>query len=527
MTVWVASREFAGIAEAGGVKNVTSALCRELALSGESVTCFLPLYGCSEFNLITGYAGQTATACCRDIGEKDEAVSFGTGYAPGGVRIVFVSSPVFTEKRAVYTYTGEDERENPAHVKGTGYRDSLFMDVLFQKAVTVYGRLCGERPPDIVHCQDAATALIPVFMKESGSPFFAHTKSIVTIHNAGPCYHHEFASREEAVFYTGLPPAVIVRGDNNGRVEPLLLVSDYAVITTVSPAYARELLQPDNRETDGLSAGFLSRGVFITGITNGIDCESYDPSDTGTSLLPYPYDPRCNDFTGKYRCREWFLGHLASGNPDSGVLSRGWFDGIRRRGWLDNSNGSMYLSYHGRIVHQKGIDVLADAAGRLMQRFPGIRFIAAGQGETALENRLSELADRFPGQFVFYAGYNRKLDRLCTAVSDFAILPSLFEPCGLEDMIAQIFGTVPVANATGGLTKILDGRTGFLYTPDTAVRLESVLSELILSFKKDPERFRRIAVAASQYVKKMYSWQTVVNRAYMPLYREVLNGHGP
>ncbi len=102
------------------------------------------------------------------------------------------------------------------------------------------------------------------------------------------------------------------------------------------------------------------------------------------------------------------------------------------------------------------------------------------------------------------------------------VLPSEFEPCGLEDFIAQIFGTIPVAHATGGLTKVIDGRTGFLYSPNTADTLARLLSALIKKKQTNTTAFANIVSCASAYVKNEYSWNAVVKNGYLPLYRKVL-----
>jgi len=521
MTIWVVSREYAGIAEAGGVKNVTCSLCQELDRSDCSVTCFLPFYGCTSLQHIEQYRENILPPADIQVCGRSELVSFCSGMVAGtGVRVIFICSPYFKEKQGIYTYTEAEQAANPLFEKGKGHRDFQILNVLFQKAVIAFGVESNIGSPDIIHCQDAAAALVPVFMRQSNQPFFKKTKCVVTIHNAGPCYHHEFASMGEAVFYTGLPESVLTEGMNGSRIEPFLLAAHCSVLTTVSPEYARELLENET-DTDGLASRFAAQGTAIFGITNGIDYDQYDPSDTGKSLLPFVFDPSCNDFTGKIQCRQWFLENIASEKNGGNSKYSTYMKGIERFGWI-NPHCRVFLSYHGRIVHQKGIQILSDAAGSILERFPEACFIVAGQGELELEKTLSLLAGKYTGRFVYFRGYNKRLSRLCTAAGDFILLPSLFEPCGLEDMIAQIYGTVPVASRTGGLNKIIDGKSGFLFSPVTVQNLIEKTSEEVVSFYKDPASFCHMAVFAAQNIKTRYSWKNVVYQQYLPLYHKML-----
>lgn len=150
--------------------------------------------------------------------------------------------------------------------------------------------------------KSALPALIRNFRR---SNFFA-TKFIVSIHNAGPYYHHEFASVSEAKSYTGLPETVLARATNSGRVEPYLLASESAVLSTVSPWYAEELLDANDSFTDGLSRIFAERKTRIVGITNGFDSARYSPEDTSLSTLPFPFSPENLDLEGKWKTREFF-----------------------------------------------------------------------------------------------------------------------------------------------------------------------------------------------------------------------------
>ena len=525
MTIWLVSREYAGIAEAGGVKNVASSLSESLVKLGHSVTLFIPLYGCTDLSHVTDFNCMWHKPVTFTVEKKVRTITFSHAFC-NGVEVVFIGNRLFSEKKGVYTYTREEEKENPRHKKGEGHEDAPFLNTIFQKAVVAYGDTCHEsEAPDIIHCQDATASLVPSFLlhKTQVSPqskkFYARTKCIVTIHNAGPGYHHEFRSLEDAARYTSLPESILSEGLCGNCVEPFLLAAQNATITTVSPQYADEILT-GQVQTAGLSEEFSKRGVKITGITNGISIDRYDPRDTTCSLLPASYDPARSDLWGKYESRAVFLNEYASYKPDGSSAD----EHVEQYGYIDipEEPHPVYIGYHSRLVHQKGIDVLAKAMEKLLSTDLPVRFMVMGQGQPELEKELLSLALRFEGKCVFFKGYDKMLSRLVIASSDIAVFPSYFEPCGLEDFIAQIFGTIPVAHATGGLCKIKDEETGFLYKPNTPEALLGVLTSLVaICNRAGTDIFKGMISHAARYVSENYSWECVAKK-YEELYRSVL-----
>ena len=135
-----------------------------------------------------------------------------------------------------------------------------------------------------------------------------------------------------------------------------------------------------------------------------------------------------------------------------------------------------------------------------------------------MEEVFKLLAEEFKGKLVFLNGYNKEIARLTTVAGDFIVLPSFFEPCGLEDFIASIYGTIPVAHGTGGLKKIKDGETGFLFSPNTPETLSARLVSLAQKKHEDSSAFDKMMADAALYVHTMYSWKHVVQNEYIPLY---------
>lgn len=508
MKIWIVSREYAGIAEAGGVKDVTCSLCETLAKIGQKVTLFIPMYGCT--NLAKVKMSQKISITEVFVCNKKEQIVYKSG-SIGKVKIVFVCHQSIEEKRAIYTYTQEDEVLNPAHKYGFGHIDALFVDTIFQKAVAAYKNVCKQTElPDIVHCQDATCALVPAFINNS----IPGAKYLVTIHNAGPGYHHEFESVDQALDYTDLPVELLERNINGFKVEPFLIASEYAILTTVSPQYSWELMN-NRTQTQGLGQRFKERKLMIYGITNGIDIKKYDPKFKKFSNLPYTFDPEHGNLSGKFKCRSYFLENYAKKEVQ-------FIEGLEKHGFiLEETGKEIYFSYHGRTVQQKGIDILVQSAEKVLEYQDNVRFVFIGQGEQKYEKILIGLAERFPGKCVYFRGYNQMMSRLALAVSDFFLMPSYFEPCGLEDFVSQIYGTIPVAHATGGLKKIIDSQTGFLFEDNTSDMLTVMMLKLIsLKLMKFPQLDFMIPESA-KYVRTNYSWENVVKSNYMWLYKNI------
>lgn len=523
MNIWMVAREYAGIAEAGGVKNVVCSLSEELAKLSNQVTMFLPLYGCTDRSLLENFSQIPDLHADINICGTTQKVSFYQAQS-NGVNFIFADHNCFSEKSDIYVYNSKDLERFPDASLGQGYKDALFMNTLFEQAVCQYGKITGIAP-DIIHCHDACTAALPAFAKTQYDDFYKDTKIVVSIHNAGPAYHHEFPSPQSAAEHTGLGMDIIMENLNGYRCEPYLLASRYSTLTTVSVDYAKELLDPENPNTDGLSELFHRNGTKIIGITNGIDTARYNPAITEISGLPYSYDPRSADLNGKYKCRTLFLKNYADKNtpdeykkyiPDGSIVRHGYLDFD-----LDNPDRNVYISFHGRLVHQKGIPVIAQSMDDICPKYPDAKFIINGQGNADLQELMIEKAKKYPGQVIYFKGYDKAFSRLCTACGDFSLYPSDFEPCGLEDFIAQIYGTIPVAHATGGLNKIIDRKTGFTYKPNTPKNLTDVLAFLIEQKRENSDAFRYMIQFAANFVEENYTWKNVAKFQYMPLYKSL------
>ncbi|MCR5189582.1 MAG: glycogen/starch synthase [Treponema sp.] len=515
MKLWFVSMECANIAEAGGVKNVTFSLCKEFAALGHDVSLFIPVFKCNSWEKLSNIQKDFAKTKIQ-ICKKEEKVSYTKAvYEECSFDVILINHPVFAEKEAVYTYTANEEKLNPKHKKGEGHEDFLLKDALFQKSVCSYLSLIDDEDiPQIIHCQDASTALLPAFISQT--QMAAKIKTLVTIHNAGPFYHHEYANIKDAEFYTNLPEKLLEASRNGERIEPFLIAANAgAKILTVSRDYAKELKDPFNIEnTDGLSKIFYKKRIPIKGITNGFDFNRYNPANTELSKLPYAFNPETGDLEGKYKSRQFFIDKVV--NSDEYPCQ-----GIKKYGSLSvgNKGQERFVAYHGRITSQKGINILIAAIPNIIKARDEVRFVIAGQGEPGLEEQLAELTKAYPGKIVYLNGYNQAVVRMAIAACDFIALPSYFEPCGLEDFIAQAFGTLPLAHKTGGLKKILNNKSGFLYKENTNYDLEACI---LKALSKKTSKINKMIIFASNYVHKEYVWTKVVGEKYLKFFKKIL-----
>jgi starch synthase len=503
LSVWHVAREYAGMAEAGGVKDVVRGLAEAQARAGLRATVVLPCYG---FLPELYRSGQTVASFVLSLPDQDrnndffdETVRVVAAWVEG-VRILLVVSPRFSSARDVYTYTARDEEEDHWKTRGSGHWDAHQKNVALQRAALETALALGEAP-DVMHCHDGHTAFLPALLRKEPryAAVFARTRAVVTIHNAGAGYHQEVWSPEFARLLTGLPAAVIERGLLGTSVDPLLLAGDYASLATVSERYAEELLaERDGEMGGGLGRMLRERGIALRGITNGIDPRPWDPRTPGAPGLPSPFDPLTGDLSGKQGCR-------------SALLSR---IGLR-----DDGQGPLY-AFVGRLTGQKGIDVLFHALQELLRGGTARTFVVIGRGEKNMEAMLGWLASQpaHAGRLAFLPVYDQDLASLLYAASDFFLVPSAYEPCGLTDFIAQLRGSIPVVHRVGGLVKVRDGETGFSYDEHSSAALAAAVERTTLLYQEEPVLLDRIRRQAFSEIFSLHTWDRVFAESYRALY---------
>jgi starch synthase len=351
--------------------------------------------------------------------------------------------------------------------------------------------------PDVIHCNDWQTALIPMMVKTvyARDPLFARTRTLLTIHNLN---------------YQGLFPASIL-GDTNmaghahafhqdqlaaGRLNFLLHGIMYADgVTTVSPTYAREIQQPEHGV--GLDPFLRARSSTVVGILNGVDYDEWSP-DRDRHLVHH-YD--AVDSAGKQLNKEALLGKLglpfAPGVPVLGIVSR--------------------------LASQKGFALVGEVMPDLLYR-TGCQLVVLGSGEPGLEDMFERLQKTFPRQVCFYRGFSEPLAHLIEAGSDMFLMPSRYEPCGLNQMYSLRYGTVPVVRETGGLADSVQPwqpatgeGTGFLFHDYHPSAMLEALRAALAAYH-DRGAWRRLQANG---MRQDFSWDRSAAR-YVEVYKGVI-----
>jgi len=520
-SIWFVTREFDGLAGAGGVKDVSRQLAMALARTGRKVSVVLPLYGFIDaeaqgfeplfpgFPVEMNYAHEERTEFVR-VFHRREPVK---GRCKGGrLDLYLLDAERFFEKKAVYTYTAEEEAANPFHRRGSGHFDYFAMNILLQKGALAVIIRQNDRP-DVIHCHDGHSGCLPAMIREVEGyrHYFCRTGAVLTIHNAGVGYHQEVDDLPFAEAVTGLPHRVIHDNLLDGRFDPLLAASPYALLNTVSENYARELRETDaDRLTGWLGHRLLARGVFLEGITNGIDPEDFNPEHHERLGLPKPFSPRKGDFSGKSAARKELAHRIA----------RRSLAGVEVCGTLDENQTLPLLTFVGRLTTQKGVDKLVGALETLLPLDRGFQVAILGSGAPEIEGVLAEMAEEKAnhGRVCLLKGYDPRLANLVYAAGDFFLIPSQYEPCGLTDYIAQLLGNLPIVHHVGGLVKVIDNETGFAYQDHTSAALMGTIQKALALFRNQPEKILDMRRRAVQHIYTHYTWDIVVKK-YLDLYR--------
>jgi len=535
--VWHVSREYGGLAEAGGLKDVVSGLSEALAAAGVPTTVVLPRYGFLDLAalgarkhavsfLLTLPSGTEASAPAEEPVEVYRLQR-------GKVRILLLDSPRTRSKRGIYTYTAADEAEDPQRRRGTGHWDAHHLNLILQRGAAELA--LADRSPDVFHCHDGHAALLPALLREHPRyrQALAGSGALVTIHNAGWGYHQEIHDLDYAEGLTELPRQVLEKGMLNGAVDPLLLGGLYAPVTTVSEGYAAEITSRDHEAlTGGLGEAYGREGVRLRGITNGIDPRRFDPRHPRDSGLPFRFDPSKGDLHGKRRCRAALLELLKGPGEPGGRAGpaghseastrpgRNLLEGLDYYGSLSPAAKVPLYTFVGRLTAQKGLDVLVAALGQLFRRRLPLQVLVLGQGDRALEERLLRLSREVPAaeKLGVLLGYNTLASKYLFAAGDFFLVPSQYEPCGLTDFYAQCMGNLPIVHAVGGLVKVRPGETGYSYREHSAEALRDAVLESLGDWEQRTEHLEAMRRRAFAEIFEHHTWEKVLCEHYLPLY---------
>ena len=409
MRICFLSAEYSPFAKTGGLGDVSAALTRHLARRGHDLRVFLPLHGQMDLRGVDRHPVDFLQDLTLQVGPRVFHYGIQTARVPdSNLWVYLVDCPSLFDRPRIYSDAPDE------HVRY----------LLLTRAAFEGCQRMGFAP-QILHANDWHTGFAPLLLRSAYAwdrGLFGTTKSVFTIHNIG--YQGVFGAAQSGDLGPGVEARWLHQADlGAGRINPLRHAVIYAdAVTTVSPTYAEEIRTPEGGH--GLDADLRARGAAVHGILNGVDYEEWNPATD--RYLPHRYD--AGDLGGKARNKQALMELLHMAGPSTAPL----------------------IGMVTRLTHQKGIDLLFEVLPEVLAGGTA-RFVALGSGEPHYERFFHGLQERFPGRAVFYSGYSEELAHLIEAAADIFLMPSLYEPCGLNQMYSLKYGTVPIVRRTGGL----------------------------------------------------------------------------
>jgi starch synthase len=460
--------EVAPWSQSGGLADVAGALPRALAAAGAEVAVFSPLYrGVRDRAAARGTRLTPIRTLDLPLGKGSHRVTMTAAETGAGPALWFVDAPALYDRDGLYSDATQRDYDDNA----------VRFAVLAAAAIAAAPEALGG-PPDVFHAHDWQAGLVPLWTE---------VPSVLTIHNLA--YRGLF---DKAVMTTlGLPWSRFTLDELEYFDQLSFLkagIAHAAAVTTVSPSYAREILEPGSAQD---LAGFLAqRARRLTGILNGIDTEAWNPATDPALPARYSRD----DLDGKRACRQALARELdLTIGPDT-----------------------LLVGAVSRFAEQKGLDLVADLVPELTGL--GVSLVVLGTGEPALEDRFRRLAAEHPTALTARIGFDVGLARRIYAGCDALLMPSRFEPCGLNQLYAMRYGTVPIVHAVGGLRDTVDGTTGIRFDHADAAGLRWALTHASQIFRGEPAAWRAMVGAG---MERDWSWGRSA-RAYLDLYRQIV-----
>jgi len=481
MKIVFASSECVPLAKTGGLADVVGALGPELVKLGHEVTVYLPLYARVRAK-IKGELKYAVRSITIPFRYYNRFVGIVDGGKRLGVQHYFVDCPEMFDRQELYG------------TKAGDYPDNAERFGLFCRAVLEASKQLGV--PQVFHVHDWQAALIPVYLRTvyAADPVLGNAPVVLSIHNAAHQGKFPPQTTEQLLF-----PWEIFTMD---RVEQFndfnflkggLVYSD--LLTTVSRKYAEEIQTPEfGEQLDGV---FRERAKDLRGILNGVDYAHWNPAEDANLVARYS----AADLTGKRACRVDLLrafgfGKVAESTPVIGIVSR--------------------------FATQKGFDLVEQIAAKLSER--NVAVVALGTGEPLFEDFFRNWAVRSPGNVAVQIRYDEALAHKIEAGADIFLMPSKYEPCGLNQIYSLKYGTVPVVRATGGLDDTVEEwspnartGTGFKFDGYEAAGLLAAMDRALTAFQ-DKSGWRRLMLNG---MAKDYGWAQPA-RAYVAVYEEAV-----
>ena len=486
LKILFAASEAVPLIKTGGLADVAGSLPLALTHFGHDVRLVLPAYPQALERSIP--VEPVATLRLPGLTEPVRVLE---GRLNGTLPLYLVDAP------GLFDRTG-----NPySNAQGHDWPDNAQRYALFCRAVAAIAmnRAGLNWRPDLVHSNDWQTGLLPALLADEGN----RPATLFTIHNLA--YQGNF---DRATFDQLLLPAHLWSHDGLEFHHQLsfikggLAFADW--VTTVSPTYAREILTSEFGY--GLEGLLQHRSERLQGVLNGIDYQQWDPAND--PAIPQSFD--ANTFNLKRLNKR----------------------ALQRELGLPENDQALLFGHIGRLVPQKGVDLILQVLPQLVAD-PSTQVVLLGSGDTALEQALRDVTTRHPAQVAAVIGYDEALSHRIEAASDCFLMPSRFEPCGLNQLYSLRYGTVPIVHRTGGLAdtvvdanprSLLDGvATGFVFERPDGASLWSAL-ERVLAFRQRPAVWwEKLAVSG---MRQDFSWDASA-RHYLEIYRRAIDNPLP
>lgn len=442
MNILMVSAEYAPLAKVGGLGDAVTSLARALAGRGHDVRVVLPFYGDLDRDDPAFAPDPEAGPVPLRLAGRVRKARFRRWRDPAGPTVHLLEHDELFGRAGVYGYGSVAE-----------FTDTLLRLALHAQGALALPDLIDWRP-DVVHAHDAAAALAVIDHVHwyEGSAGVGEAGTLLTIHNLAHQSHHPRHAIEQLDLPAGLawyPGPLEFHGGLNLLKGAILHAGK---VNTVSPTYAREVVT-DPAVGCGLGPVLRERGADFSGVLNGMDTEVWNPATD--PHLPAAFTAA--DLAGKAVCRRALC---AEAGLEAAVP---WFGSARRDGPI--------LGAVGRLVHQKGYDLLLPELEAAVGA--GWRVVVLGTGDEAVAAPLRAAAAAHPGRVALIERFDEGLAHRIIAGSDLFLMPSRFEPCGLTQMYALTYGTVPVVRYTGGLADTVPdvsrpGGVGFVFEPATS-----------------------------------------------------------
>lgn len=471
MDIVFVSAEVAPYSKAGGLADVAGSLPQALTPYAGSVRVITPFYGDIDRNKYQ----ITSTKITGQIKMGKESVPyevFQSTPQDSEMLIWFIGCDQYYSRPGIYT-----------EANGEGFSDNNNRYFFFQLVVLDLIR-SGSVSADILHCNDHHTGLLPVLMKVAK----IDVKTVFTIHNF--LYHGHFSDVDLSLLPEGT--SAYLQTTQWDNYSALLEAIDHSqVITTVSPGYARELLDGENVDDHSLTRIKLAASRF-SGIVNGIDQEYWSPELD--DFTPFHFNK--HDLEGKRKNKRELL--IKSG--------------------LELDLDAPVFGSISRLVENKGFLLILDLLDEFVER--GAKFIFLGSGNPEIAEQLRQACNKHPRHIAFDDGFNEPLAHLIEAGSDLFLMPSRFEPCGLNQLYSLRYGTIPIVHRTGGLGDTVEPwtaetGTGFLFQPYKTKELRQAMDQALHVYSSD-SLWKALMVRA---MSQDFSWDRSA-RQYYQLYQD-------